>query len=492
MSATTPGFLVAGRPREQPRSLGLPPLAGVCSYEEAGRVGYSIEENVRLLKRFLWVQSRLSELICAHITATPEWEAKEGLSLHFWLCAEHSKALRARVAEMRHPPHNFDRDPDPELAAWMAEALCSEDTVELLSGIYGVVLPALLEAERRHGAETNPLFDHPTRRQMRFIIQEQEEMLEWGRQSLAALTEDDEEAAARAEVWRAHLTAYLAAAGGLHGEDARPAAPLPAARATAPFEPDFTPRRDERFESFNYNFPPHWVYIQPERPASERIVALICKRLLEMDVPEMMTAIIWRRLTDIRAEGREVPWDYVADMSRQLWDEARHSMMGQVWLQKHGIDWTRLPLNVGFSLGLNQLCTADEAHAALWWIEQGLMPRTTGKAYEWRTAGEAKDPFATFLLDYDWADEVLHVHIGRRWLVKRLGGRDEVVRQGEEAFSRVMAVRREAGLAGAKEVPQSDWWTPFCERLLGFTPEPLEEEMVSSSEHDAPWASASA
>ena len=247
------------------------------------------------------------------------------------------------------------------------------------------------------------------------------------------------------------------------------------------------PRRDSRFESYNYLFPPHWVYAQRDRPADERMLALVCKRLLEMDVPEMMAAIIWRTREEALTNGSPRPWSYTADMCRQLWDEARHSMMGEAWLAHRGIDFTQVPLNVGFSLGLNTLATPQEAHAALWWIEQGLMPKTTGKAYEWRTAREAGDPLATLMMDYDWADEVLHVHIGRRWLLKEVGAREEVERLGSEAFSRVMAIRRKHGLAGAEETEQRDWWPDFCEQVLGYRPAPLAAEVYETPDEDAPW-----
>ena len=49
---------------------------------------------------------------------------------------------------------------------------------------------------------------------------------------------------------------------------------------------------------------------------------MLYKRLREIDVPEMMASII--------AETKGKPWDYYRDMSRQLWDEARHAMMGEV------------------------------------------------------------------------------------------------------------------------------------------------------------------
>ncbi|MGH8017401.1 MAG: hypothetical protein ACREIA_03790, partial [Opitutaceae bacterium] len=35
------------------------------------------------------------------------------------------------------------------------------------------------------------------------------------------------------------------------------------------------------------------------------------------------------------------PWEYHVDMTRQLWDEARHAMMGEVGFLRAGIDWAK-------------------------------------------------------------------------------------------------------------------------------------------------------
>jgi len=112
-----------------------------------------------------------------------------GRAPHLWLDAEHAKWLQERVAELRHPPHNFHVAPDERLEAWLQEALRSRGTVELLVALYRVVKPALLEAYRAHHQQTNPLVDHPTRRILRFIIQEEEEMIQWGEAALEALVE---------------------------------------------------------------------------------------------------------------------------------------------------------------------------------------------------------------------------------------------------------------------------------------------------------------
>ena len=466
---------------------GIPELAGVCRYEEVDQPGLGVEENVRLLKRYNWVETRLTDLILTRLASTPEWEVKDALCLHVWLDSEHARWLQERVAELRHPPHNFHRAPDDALEAWLQEARRSRSTAELLVALYGVIKPSLLAAYRHHLERTHPLVAQPTRRFLRFIIQEEEEMIAWGEAAIAALTEDTA-VREEAERWRAHLTAYLQAAGGVDGEQARTEpAELPASRSTEEWEPDWMPRRDERFQSYNYHFPPHWVYAQRDRPVEERMLALVCKRLLEMDVPEMMASIIWKSREAARASGSPKPWSYSSDMCRQVWDEARHSMMGEAWLVNRGIDFTQVPLNIGFSLGLNKLAEPLEAHAALYWIEQGLMPRTTGKAYEWRVAAETTDRLARLFMDYDWADEVLHVHIGRRWLVKEVGSREQAERMGESAFRRVMEIRRKHGLDGAEQTEQREWWPEFCEQVLGFRPEPLAAEVYETPDEDAPW-----
>ena len=61
-----------------------------------------------------------------------------------------------------------------------------------------------------------------------------------------------------------------------------------------------------------------------------------------------------------------------------------------------------------WSLRLNTECTPIERHAVLYYIEQGLMPKT-GKRYEWEVARVRSGvPLMATIQDYDWADEVLH------------------------------------------------------------------------------------
>src|SRR5215207_3861440 len=113
----------------------LPPLAGLCTMEQAAKPGLSVEECVRRLKRYHYAFKRLHEIFVARITAEPIMELKTAFSHHAYLCSEHVAALRERVAEMREPPLGLDVVPDTNLELFFDEIQASPSTGELLVGI---------------------------------------------------------------------------------------------------------------------------------------------------------------------------------------------------------------------------------------------------------------------------------------------------------------------------------------------------------------------
>jgi hypothetical protein len=434
----------------------VPEIAGLATYAEAARIGYPVDENVRRLLRYQWTERWLMRDLLSHLTAEPVWEVKCGYALHQWQDAEHVDRLRRRIGEMRHPIPPLDEAPDPALDSLLEEALRSTDAVELLAGSYAVVREALAGAYRDHLATTNPLVDHPTRRILRAALADHEESVAWSAAALTALTRHDPAAAARARAWHNHLRAYLDAAGGIAGQGPERTEQLPRPRALASFVPDFHPRRDARFTGqYAFEFPPHVVYNDPRVPADERNLALLCKRTLEMDVPEMMASIM--------IERGEAPWEFHFDFSRQLWDETRHAMMGTVALTARGVDWTRIPLNVGFALRLNLHATPLERQTMLYAIEQSLMPGETGKRFEFHTAEEAGDPLSTHFHDYDWADEVLHAHIGRRWLKREGFGTEQAMERTQAIHERTWAALNRY----RSSEPAEDWWDGLVRSVLG-------------------------
>jgi hypothetical protein len=435
----------------------IPELAGLCTYEEATRIGFSVDENVRRLVRLHWVEKRLMDIAVARLPATPEWEVKCALGLHQWQDGEHADAIRRRVSEMRSPPPPLDRAPDKALDAFLDELLRADDTNELVAGL-ALTHNALVDAYRDHLDRSNPLVDQPTRRVLRFNLIEEEEASAWCERALDALIANDAPARDRTRLWHDHLRAYLDAAGGIGGDVVADSAALPPRRATQPFVPDTTPRRDHRFTGVHqFEFPPQTVYNAPGVSAEERNLALLCRRALEMDVPETMASFM--------TERRDQPWDFYREYARQLWDEARHAMMGTVALAARGIDWTQLPLNVGFSLRLNRHADPLDRQILLYAIEQSLMPGETGKRFEYETAVAADDPLSAHFHDYDWADEVLHAQIGRRWMKAEGLSVSDAIQRGAEIHERTWAALDQHAVQ--RDADPWQWWRDLVRDTLG-------------------------
>ncbi len=159
-------------------------------------------------------------------------------------------------------------------------------------------------------------------------------------------------------------------------------------------------------------------------------------------------------------------------MARQLWDEARHALMGEVGFVANGVDWKLARITWNWSYRLNTECTPLERHAVLYFIEQGLMGKT-GKRYEYEVGTQSGDPLSATFQDYDWADEVLHARIGRDWYVSAMGDASKAVAYGDECWSRILSNWRQVLDRGLTE--HENWWPALYRNACqswGVEPDP--------------------
>lgn len=443
---------------------GLPAVAGICSIAEAAKPGLSVDQCVTRLKRYHYALKRLHQIFTARLTAEPVYELKMGFSFQAHLCADHVAALRKRVSEMREPPLGLESVPDKSLELLFDEILAAPSTPELLVGLYGVAIPAVVRALQRHLQDTNLLVDHPSVRLCRFALLELEDIADYGERAITCMV--DAHVRHAMSDWVQLLQDCLASAGDLHGADPMQSRTLRLMHSAAPYRYDGVPRRDERFPD-PYNMGVHaetFLYDEKQKPEDKSLM-MFYKRLREIDVPEMMASII--------TETPGKPWGYYQDMTRQLWDEARHAMMGEVGFAQAGVNWPEhVRINFTWSLALNTQLTADERHSVLYFIEQGLMPRN-GKRYEWEVGLKSGSAFTATLQDYDWADEVLHARIGRDWYVSRFKSASEAIEVGDHNWSKALidwGNYRELGLT-----QHFNWWPGLyrvaCE-ARGTIPDP--------------------
>lgn len=409
--------------------------------------GLSVEQCVTRLKRYHYAFKRLHQIFTARITAEPILELKNAFSLHAHLCAEHTTALRKRVAEMREPPLGLEEIPHPALEIFFDEILAAPATEPLVIGLYQKAMPALQAALEEHLIATNRLVDAPSVRLCRFALLEVTDMIVFGAHAVAGLVKPETEEQYRN--WLTLLSYCLDAAGGLDGADTPGAKPVERHFSKTPYKYNRVPKRDERFpDPYNMGVNAEVFLYDPQYPPQAKTLMMFYKRLREVDVPEMMASII--------TETTGKPWDYYRDMTRQLWDEARHSMMGEVGFASLDIDWAKkIMVNFTWSLGLNTQLTPIERHAVLYFIEQGLMPRT-GKRFEWEVGQKSGNPLSALFQDYDWADEVLHAKIGRDWYLKDFDNPQDAIRYGDQCWSKVLIGWREWREQGLTQ--HRNWW----------------------------------
>lgn len=426
----------------------LPPLAGLGSFEQAALPGLAVEQCVSRLKRFHYTFWRLHQIFLAHLAAEPVYEMKMAFSLHGHLTAENDTNFRNRIGEMREPPLGLEKIPHPALGAFFDEILATPSLEERVLGLYEKAFPALRDGLKRYIEQTHVLADAPSIRICRIALMDVEDICRYGHEVVACLVPAEQRQ--QSAQWLSLLDIYLASAGGLDGSGAVVAGgEFTRHYSSKPFQYDGRPVRDERFpDPYNMGVNAESFLYNEDMPAEPKVLMMFYKRLREIDVPEMMSSIL--------TETKGKPWDYYRDMTRQLWDEARHAMMGEVGFVSLGLDWPRLVMiNSTWSQCLNTQLTPRERHAVLYFIEQGLMPKT-GKRHEWEVSQEAHNPLAITFQDFDWADEVLHARIGRDWYVADMPGATEAINYGDQCWSKVTVGWRQWMEEGLTK--HRNWW----------------------------------
>ena len=455
----------------------LPHLAGLCSFPEAIKPGLGIQDCVERLKRYHYALRRIWAITLSRLTAEPVYEIKMAFSHHAYLASELITLMRDRVAEMRQPPLGLDKIPDEALQTFFDE-IQAAPMEALLHGLYQKALPALREALEWHLEHTNDLADAPSVRMIKMALVDLDAMQNWGNvacRSFPSVDLDD---------WLLELDRWLLIAGGFDGCEENVDSELPDKRfSKQAFAMDHTPQRDGRFpDPYNMGVHAEQFLYDDQFPDQDKVLMMFFKRFREIDVPEMMATILIDLAEESRDEdGSGRPWDFYRDMTRQLWDEARHAMMGEVGFVDAGLDWSALVrLNFTWSKGLNEQLTPRERHAVLWFIEQGLMSKT-GKRFEWEVGRDSGNRLSMLFQDYDWADEVLHARIGRDWYVKGFESVQAAAEYGSACWDKVMTdweKWRDEGLTGHR-----NWWPDLYRascKLRGVDPDPKIEAYSES------------
>jgi bacterioferritin (cytochrome b1) len=395
-------------------------MYGFAGYEDVQRPGISVAEAAALLRRWGYVEFELMRLLGGKLTSLPEMEVKYALGRHLWEDSQHAQALQERIEQLRSNGSVTTAAPDADLAILLEETIHAPDTAAFLEAVYRVWKPALVAAYRAYLQRTNPLADAATERLLRHILLDEETQIAWGQAALTHLSEHGEYDRAAAEAFAAEIRSLLEAVG-LEGPAPKDQNRVERRRCVVPFEPSHRPARERKY-ALVCELPKQF------EPGEDRLIRMMRRRMNEMDVAELCASSLY--------EIRDKPLSYYVDLARHCFDECRHAMFGHAGLVGAGYAIDHFPLKIGNANFFQSEEVIDRYLHLGVVIEQKKMAKT-GKRAEWEYCrDEARHPQMTTFQDFDWADEVYHVHMSRRWVKEFFDGDWQRVQERCDAIER--------------------------------------------------------
>jgi hypothetical protein len=360
------------------------------------RPGLSVGAAAERLLCMAYVEKRLMYLCAAKMISVPERDLKLLLGRLQYHAAGRCHSLRSRLREMRTAKVRIDGVPNEALALFLDEAVHEEESKEVTRIVWWIH-QQLLASYEEYLLTTNPLADAPTCDLI-------EAFLSPLRASVGSLGAHlDQFAVPESEKnLPGRLEKFVVAAGGIDGSKGRGEVPSKE-RSTEPF---IVPRAAGRHPALNRV----WDYVKPSmEDVADYFAYMLGIRFSEINVAEGLAVVL--------CETKEMPWEFYHDISRHLWDEVRHSMMGEAAIESTFGTASAIPMR-DYESAYCMEAPALEQYATLGLeIEGAQMKYPIGKRGEWEFCRDAaKHPLMTTFQDFDWADEVLHVTMAKRQL----------------------------------------------------------------------------
>jgi len=332
-----------------------------------------------------------------------DWEDKLAVCYHVWLQAEIIDRLRKRLEMF--PPHKPEMPVSGEYEGLSNAALMAADFETAMHGVHGLLNPALANAYRSYLTSSHPVHDKPTHDLLVEVLEFKALQAKWytdfqkrhPSNPVPSYTKIIQE---RLASLNGFVTAFP-----LEGQPAKPAG------IDTDFRMPETPGRV-----------PHWNEAPNIMPLLELdwSTSVEARRLFfmigycwEMGVAEQQ--LRWIFYADF------MPWEYVYEESRHMWDESRHGNSGLSRLKDFGLDIKDVGYSSYGSKGdgfLTPMTPADVYNAfyAVTQIAERGYFKTKTYCFEDFAAGD--DAASAEMMQYDIIDETTHAEYGRKWLTK--------------------------------------------------------------------------
>src|SRR4028119_462977 len=366
-------------------------------------------DSAQLLAQWIYIEYSAMRVLCGWGRGAEHWEDKLAMCYGTWLQAQNVDKLRDRLQMV-------PGDPDAPVAGAFETALntlfLAGSWAEAMSGLHEILYPALAQAYSGYITASHPVHDHPTHDILRQIMTEREVQTKWYESFKARSGHQiNPDYAARA---REALSQIGDLREPLPAQEpfARPCGKFTDYRMQA--APGRVPEGDKA-----PNIMPFLELDWSHRVEARRLYFMI-GYMWEMGVAEMQ--LRWLFYADF------MPWKFLHDEARHMWDESRHGNSGRTRLQNFGLGIKDVGYNsygAAKASGLLPPMSPSDVYEAFYGVTQiaetGYF-KTKGYCFEdFRDGG---DLASAEMMQFDIIDETSHTEYGRLWLeemMKRAG-----------------------------------------------------------------------
>ena len=360
--------------------------------------GYDVDENAIRFSNYFHVLRELVHLSCGWLPLEPRLEIKYLLGDHLHDDARAVTKIKRRLYELR-TPSDYPGAPAQELAALLDRASAAQTSAEYIEIAYGELKPALIAALRIHLDHLDPLLDEPSLRQLTQLLHRQERHV--------------------AELPAATTKAAFDDLGALP-------IVLRQVRELTVMSPLDQPARDSYVEVTDEGDPylTDDLYVNGDEnhvPTDPEEQKHFFHGLMDA---ELCAAELMARNSH---EHPEMPWDFHVDMARQCWDEIRHAEVHDALMAAElDCNWGDYPVGFGYFKSVYAYDLLGRLALFNGTSEQKAMWRHSHRRKVLIELGQEK---VARVFDYLLADEVPHVHNGKRWGTHLLGGDEAAYRE---------------------------------------------------------------
>jgi uncharacterized ferritin-like protein (DUF455 family) len=402
-------------------------------------------DTATALKQLLWYEFECSRMAFGWMPAAPDYDAKTVLGRFGYVHNQNAKHLYERAGEL--PGAINEKSGPPALVREAFERISMAPDADHFYVGYEFLLRQIYTEYDRLYARLDPILDAPTLDKIKILMLERNFMLEWLKEKIRFAFISDKARSALRKTWEQYIALVwyrmnegleqgksMADVAWLGHPSAEPAGPVPAWSALDPAFPEYRPKSE--FKK---------AYSDPDlSPLHDSIKQMHYINATEIGAAESLCYLYYG--------VQNMPLAFYFDLARHLWDEVRHSQMGVRRLRQLGYSTEQFKFFKG-SPGTNLENLKREwfpdMYAGLTMVAEPCSFIKKRKSAEkfW----EFKDSLSAIQVEFDMADERMHVDYGKKWGPELYKQIDQMLTSKEMAEKARERRVEQLGVAATKE-----------------------------------------